>query len=151
METLTIKHQKESLFVELETLLDSLLSESMIYINSFEIKDFFSFSNSDERIKFYKNEYLKFSSKIALPLECITTKMYMISALLIEADQNILEDTSAQLKAVFEEFLAFELALSSFTKETKAALSKEQLSVSTLTDCAKKLSFSINALKSKLK
>ena len=151
MDTLIINQQKKSLFIELELLLDTLLAESMIYLNNFEIKDFFSFSNSEERIKYYKSEYLNFSSNIALPIEGITAKMYMISALLIESDQNMLEDTSAQLKSVFEEYLTFEATLASFTKETKTALSKEQFSVSMLTDCAKKIIFSTNALKSKLK
>ncbi len=151
METLSIKQQKQLLVSKLDAELEALLFELNNYINCFERTDFFTLSLSKERIKFYKSKYELLRVNIAAPTESAAKAMGKISTLLIEADRNMLDQTAIELKKIFGEYLSFENTLSMFFKASNSAFKESQLSVSQLSDSAKKLSFSINSLRNILK
>ena len=151
MKESSIKTQQETLCRELANSLECLLSAFNNYLNSFEVKDFFTFSGADKRVDFYKSNYSKLREDISAPAEKATAIMGNISSLLIESDITGMADTTALLQNIFDKYITLEALLSAFIKETNAALKEEKLSITRMSDSAKKVCLAISSLKSNLK
>ena len=150
MDTIKLMQEKNRLYLKLSDFLSDLEKHLYRYMSIFEIKDFYSFSSSEEKRDFYKNEYRELASRIALPSREISAITSVLSSLIVEADGAMDDELSLSLNALFTECMRFEKRLSEFNSQTSRILSKEPISPGALLDNAKKLDISLRSLKSLL-
>ena len=146
-----ILSKKQALCSELRVSLDCFISKLDEFLNSFERKDFFALSLTEEQIDFYKDKFALFRSQSAAPLEKVTETMGQTSSLLVEADANMLEDVTLSLSIMLERYAIFENTLSSFFNMGASAFKESCISLSMLSDGGKKLRLSAEELKSSAK
>ena len=151
MDNLTVAQERELLCQQLRASLSKIAVKTEDYINSFPKEDFFVFSDSENRIKGYKNKYLKFSTQIADELLITDRLMGKASSLLISADRAMDYDSLHILQALFEGYISFKKNSSKYFSKTEKALSSQAVSVSSLVDGAKNFKISVTELMNKAK
>ena len=138
------------LFLKTKSILSQILEQIDKYTLAFKQKDFFTFSDIEERSKIYKREYYEFIIEFNKLYTLLGQCMSEIVALFLEADRNGDEEKIALLNTIFENHLLLEKALLTFTLESEKELSDDCASVSALLDSANRLSLSIKALSTTL-
>ena len=146
MSSLSLKEERICTLRHLNEILEALLKNTDNYINTFEKKDFFVFSDSDSRGKRYKNEYYKFAVSVADDLLLLDRTAGEISSLVIRADMEMNDEELLILQGVFDQYLSFKNSSSSYFASTEKMLISQSVSVSVLLDGAMKFKFSISAL-----
>ena len=121
----------------------SLIDE---YLNKFDRKDFFVFSESEEQNKIFRKEYYAFVSKLPKVMNDADTSAAELSLLLSLADDegkiNMIELIASKTEA-YMEFLS---ALDEYSRESKTIISSESISPSRLISGARKLKASAETL-----
>lgn len=138
------------LFLNIRSLLKQLLEQIDKYTLSFRQKDFFTFSDIEERSKLYKREYYTFICEFNTVYASLGQQISKIAMLLLESDRNMDEEKTVLFNSIFEKHLLLEKELSVFTYATEKELAKASSSVSLLLDSANRLSISIKALSDSL-
>lgn len=116
------------------------------YINSFETEDFFSFSDTEKRLKALKKKYAEFFASLAEPLNKLENDAAEVSTLLIRADIEMNLDMITYLQMLFEEYLQFEKTLAAYGTNVKRVFEEKNISISLLLNEANKFKFSLMAL-----
>ena len=142
--------QKSQICSQLSSKLFDFISLIDSYIQSFEIKDFYTFSSEKARNNLYKNEYRKFILNTTDQIGGISIYIAEISSLLISADRDMDSLSAEDLKDIFESYLLLESSLGDYKKETERMLSQQNISVSALLNGAKKIKLHIEALLEKV-
>lgn len=109
------------------------------YLNGFDRKDFFVFTDLEEQNKLYKKEYYAFVSKLPAVATEAQEEMAKLSALLVEADAEGALDALALIGEEIEGYVAFEKALNEYLNESRSAISESKISPSRLVSAARKL------------
>ena len=137
---------KCDLFQNIRSLLKQLLEQIDKYTLSFSQKDFFTFSDIEERSKLYKHEYYTFICEFNAIYASLGQRISEIATLMLEADRSMDEEKTVLFNSIFQKHLLLEKELSVFTSATEKELAKASASVSLLLDSANRLSISIKAL-----
>ena len=146
MTFLSIKQERKQLYKEICCSLEELLAKTDNYINTFNKKDFFVFSNSNERNTVYQRNYYSFSISAADPLLLLDRLMGSVSSLLIRADKEMNVEELVILQHLFGEYLKFKETSSKYFSKAEKAFSSDSISLSYLLDGANKFKFSISTL-----
>ena len=142
--------QRRQICLQLSGRLFDFISVVDSYIQSFEVKDFYTFSSVKARNDLYKNEYRKFILNTADPIEDISFSIAEISSLLISADKDMDSLSAESLKDIFESYLLLESALGDYKMGTERMFAQENVSVAALLNGAKKIKLHIEELLEKV-
>ena len=137
---------KDELFKSMKNILDKLLKQTDSYTLIFKQKDFFTFSDIEERRKIYKREYYSFICDFNTAYSSLKQHISEIVTLFLDSDRNANEEKTILFKSIFEKHLLLEKELLVFTSTTEKELSEKEPSVSLLLDSANRLSISIRSL-----
>ena len=151
MTVLSINQERKQLFKDIRSSLGELFEKTNNYIDTFDKKDFFVFSNSNSLNKIYQKNYYSFSISVADSLLLIDRLMGSVSSLLIRADKEMNVDELVILQDIFNEYLKFKENSSTYFSQSEKAFSSDSISLSELLEKANKFRFSITALIEKTK
>ena len=151
MTVLSINQERKQLFKDIRSSLGELFEKTNNYIDTFDKKDFFVFSNSNSLNKIYQKNYYSFSISVADSLLLIDRLMGSVSSLLIRADKEMNVDELVILQDIFNEYLKFKENSSTYFSQSEKAFSSDSISLSELLEKANKFRFSITALIEKIK
>ena len=134
------------IFNSIKILLTQLIEQIDKYTLTFKQKDFFTFSDIEERSKAYRHQYSEFIGEFNRLYASLEQHILKIVALLLEAERSGDEEKIILFKAIFEKHLLLEKALLSFTSASEKELSGDCASVSSLLESASRLSITVKAL-----
>ena len=134
------------IFVHLQEL-DSLVDA---YLNKFDRKEFFLFSDDQKRDSLYKREYYEFISNIPEIMASLSSAVSRFSVLLERADNEIELDMIVLLGEKIEGCFAFERDVTEYIEECKKQVSGDHISPLNLVSSTRKLKGNIEALMSKI-
>ena len=121
----------------------SLIDE---YLNKFDRKDFFVFSESEEQNKIFRKEYYAFVSKLPKVMNDADTSAAELSLLLSLADDEGKINMIELIASKTEAYMKFLSALDEYSRESKTIISSESISPSRLISGARKLKASAETL-----
>ncbi len=121
----------------------SLIDE---YLNKFDRKDFFVFSESEEQNKIFRKEYYAFVSKLPKVMNDADTSAAELSLLLSLADDEGKINMIELIASKTEAYMKFLSALDEYSRESKTIISSESISPSRLISGARKLKTSAEKL-----
>lgn len=121
----------------------SLIDE---YLNKFDRKDFFVFSESEEQNKIFRKDYYSFVSKLPKVMNDADTSAAELSLLLSLADAEGKINLIDLIGSKTEAYMKFLSALDEYSRESKAIISSESISPSRLISGARKLKASAEKL-----
>ncbi len=134
------------IFVHLQEL-DSIVDE---YLNKFDRKEFFVFSDDQKRDNLYKREYYEFISKLPDIMASVSSAVSRLSVLLERADNELELDMIVLLGEKIERCFEFERELGKYIDECKKQVTGDHISPSTLVSSTRKLKGNIEALMVKI-
>jgi len=120
------------------------------YNDTFKQEYFFTFSNSKQKAELYIEEYRKFRAVFNSYFNDIDRYSSQISSMLLEADRSGDVETLSILKNVFEGYLDLEKSFSKFSIAIEKEISKNEPSISVLTENLSKLRIAIISFYEKL-
>ncbi len=150
MTTLLISEERKKLFDSLAKSFELIREKTDEYLNSFDKKDFFAFSDNDTRTKRYQRHFHAFTISVADHLLVADRLAGELSSLVLRADREMNVDELILLQAIFEEYIVFKKSSSEYFSSVEKMLSSSSVSVSTLMDKATKFKFSATAMINKL-
>jgi hypothetical protein len=121
----------------------SLIDE---YLNKFDRKDFFVFSESEEQNKIFRKEYYAFVSKLPKVMNDADTSAAELSLLLSLADDEGKINMIELIASKTEAYMKFLSDLDEYSRESKTIISSENISPSRLISGARKLKASAETL-----
>ncbi len=121
----------------------SLIDE---YLNKFDRKDFFVFSDSEEQNKIFRKEYYAFVSKLPKVMNDADTSAAELSLLLSLADDEGKINMIELIASKTEAYMKFLSDLDEYSRESKTIISSESISPSRLIGGARKLKASAETL-----
>jgi hypothetical protein len=121
----------------------SLIDE---YLNKFDRKDFFVFSDSEEQNKIFRKEYYAFVSKLPKVMNDADTSAAELSLLLSLADDEGKINMIELIASKTEAYMKFLSDLDEYSRESKTIISSESISPSRLISGARKLKASAETL-----
>ena len=89
MNNLPLTEERQNLFKSILYVLKSLRKKADEYINTFDQKDFFVFSNEDTQKKHYQSKYCSFTVSIADDLLSLDRLMGNLSSLLLKSPNRL--------------------------------------------------------------
>ena len=138
------KHRE--LFDNINALINKITERADKYSLTFEQKDFFTFSDAEERSKRYKREYLAFICDFNELYVQLSVHFDSVAQALLEADRDLDEQNIALFNSVFEKCLETEKELAAFTTTVEAETQKSNASVSVILNALKKFMLSFRVL-----
>ena len=150
MNNLPLTEERQNLFKSILYVLKSLRKKADEYINTFDQKDFFVFSNEDTQKKHYQSKYCSFTVSIADDLLSLDRLMGNLSSLLLKSDHEMNIDEMILLNNVFDTYINFKKSSSDFFSQADKIFSSKRISISTLLDSAKKFKFDISSIAEKV-
>ena len=127
MKDKSLNERRIDLYAKLSVELDGLTRVLKEYAGSFSKDDFYSFSDTERRIKQYRERYSSLVADMAPHYKTRCELAANISSLLIEADRTD-DECSSSLEAAFEEYARFERATASFSSEAQRLLKGSEIS-----------------------
>ena len=121
----------------------SLIDE---YLNKFDRKDFFVFSDFEEQNKIFRKEYYAFVSKLPKVMNDADTSAAELSLLLSLADDEGKINMIELIASKTEAYMKFLSELDEYSRESKTIISSESISPSRLISGARKLKASAETL-----
>ena len=121
----------------------SLIDE---YLNKFDRKDFFVFSESEEQNKIFRKDYYSFVSKLPKVMVEADGSAAELSLLLSLADDEGKINMIELIASKTEAYMKFLSDLDEYSRESKAIVSSESISPSRLISGARKLKASAETL-----
>lgn len=134
------------IFVHLQEL-DTLVDE---YLNKFDRKEFFLFSDDQKRDRIYKREFYELMSNIHDIMVSVDSAVSRPSVLLERADNEIELDMIVLLGEKIEACFAFERDTVAYIEECKKQVSGDHISPLTLVSGARRFKGNIEALMTKI-
>lgn len=149
MNVLPITEERKILFGNIRFVLETLSQKADEYINTFDPKDFFVFSNTAARSKIYQKDYDTFTLNVADPLLSLDRLMGELSSLLLKADREMNIDEMLLQNTLFDAYLKFKKSSSDFFSQAEKMFSSGSITLSIILDGAKKFKFDISSLTEK--
>ena len=150
MEKSHIDQAQSNISLEISVHLQELSSIVVEYLNKFDRKDFYVFSDAENRNSIYKREYREFISKLPHIVSAISSAMSRLSVLLERADKELELDMIILLGEKIESCITFENEVASYTEECNKHIAGDHISPSALVSNTRKLKSNIEMLISKL-
>ena len=134
------------LFDKVKSTIDECFSAINEYSYTFKQEYFFTFSDTDQKLKIYTDEYRKFRSVLLDRFNFLGDCAAQISSLLLDADRLGDLENIQRLKAVFESYLLLEKSFYEYSKAVEVALSKDAPSISVIMQNLSRLKLSFESL-----
>lgn len=141
---------KESFF-ELGNTVEKIIKEFRSYMDTFEQKDFFSFSETEIKKKYYKDKYHTLTSKLVPLMTAMDKSISTIASLLIKADRAMDYEMISKLQSVFDFYSLLEKEIYEYTVVMEKEFQRERTSLSVLLDSSKRVTSIFIVLSNKIK